>query len=469
MQKVVKVTNKRYRLNYHVSTPAGWMNDPNGFSYFRGYYHIFYQYYPYSVKKGPMHWGHYRSKDLVHWEELPIALAPTDDKNVCFSGSAIEKDNRLYLFYTGHQYFDLSDHTKFRETQNMAYSDDGIHFIKYKYNPIIAKPPEDNTQDFRDPKIWQHDQYYYMILGSQSIYSLGRAIVYRSKDLFVWNYLGSLVNSRIAEKEGFMWECPDLFSLQDKDVFLCSPQGIESDGLKFLNKFQTGYFVGQMDYEKNIFIRSSFTELDHGHDFYAAQTMLSPDGRRLLIGWMGMWDADFPEQEDGWAGALTLPRELNLKNDHIFMNPVAELMSLRTEKVADETLSIKYREIVASDTQHIELLFKASIANWLGEKISFTIESHGQYLVSLTWSKKESKVVVERSDKPVSDSKRYGKLKTSDVLKMHIFIDTSSIEFFLNDGELVFSERYYTEEQPQIFLSADRTINMKIEGYILGT
>lgn len=131
------VTNQRYRLNYHLMAKSGWINDPNGLSYFKGYYHIFYQYYPYDSEWGPMHWGHARSKDLVHWETLPVALTPGESEDGCFSGSAIEYDGKLWLIYTGHHYTDPTDQEQFYEDQNLAYSTDGIHFTKYEGNPVL--------------------------------------------------------------------------------------------------------------------------------------------------------------------------------------------------------------------------------------------------------------------------------------------------------------------------------------------
>lgn len=144
--KISKVTNERFRQWYHIQTPGGWLNDPNGLCFFKGYYHVFYQFHPYSAEWGPMHWGHIRSKDLVHWEQLPIALTPgaPEDSGGCFSGSAVVKDGRLYLFYTGHNYYGDGDLDHFWENQNMAYSDDGLTFHKYAGNPLI-KTPADNT------------------------------------------------------------------------------------------------------------------------------------------------------------------------------------------------------------------------------------------------------------------------------------------------------------------------------------
>ena len=179
------VTNQRYRLNYHLMAKSGWINDPNGLSYFKGYYHIFYQYYPYDSEWGPMHWGHARSKDLVHWETLPVALTPGESEDGCFSGSAIEYDGKLWLIYTGHHYTDPTDQEQFYEDQNLAYSTDGIHFKKYEGNPVL-RTPVGNTKHFRDPKVWQDSDNFYMVLGSQEENGLGRALLYRSKNLIDW-------------------------------------------------------------------------------------------------------------------------------------------------------------------------------------------------------------------------------------------------------------------------------------------
>ncbi|MDF7638143.1 sucrose-6-phosphate hydrolase [Lactobacillus sp. ESL0791] len=463
------ITNERYRLNYHVAAPTGWMNDPNGFSYFKGYYHLFYQYYPYSAEWGTMHWGHYRSKDLVHWEELPVALTPGDaeDRDGCYSGGAIVKDNCLYLFYTGQHYYDANNPSRFWQTQNIACSRDGIHFTKYENNPVIAQAPEDNTEHFRDPKVWQHENNYYMVLGSQNKRGLGRALLYRSANLLHWSYLGPIAAADNAEKEGNMWECPDLFNLDGKDILLCSPKGIKATAKEYLNKDETGYFIGSLDYRKNKFTHGSFKELDHGHDFYAAQTMLAPDKRRIVIGWLDMWHAQMPEQADGWAGALTLPRELILKDDHLYMRPVAELKSLRQQEIINEEELISKKQLAVPDSQHLELLLEFFVGNWSGKKISFILKNDNNELVSLTWNNAANEVVLERADKQKEDKKRFGSLKPSAKLKMQIFIDTSSIEIFLNDGEVVFSERYYTEEKPEIIIKTQAEVQTKVQAYML--
>lgn len=445
MKQMIKLSNDRYRLGYHVSAPAGWINDPNGFCYYKGYYHIFYQYHPYSADWGPMHWGHSRSKDLVHWESLPIALAPDTkaDEDGCFSGSAIVKDDVLYLIYTGHHYYDDGDPDHFWQNQNLAYSTDGINFTKYENNPIIASAPEDNTHHFRDPKVWEKDGKYYMILGSQGKDGVGRAITYRSDDLKDWQYLGEIAKANGLTTEGFMWECPDFFELADKDILLLSPQGIEAQGQKYLNLFQTGYFVGNFDYSTNTFEHGGFTELDHGHDFYATQTTLAPDGRRLVFGWMDMWESKFPEKADGWAGALTLLRELELKDDQLYMRPVKEAVQLRTAEISAWNKQVTEKTLLCENEHQAE--------------IDLTLTTDQAFELAFTDQDKQVKLTFDQATHTftlLNGDARYASIKPNPELKLQIFIDTSSLEIFINDGEAVFTERFYFDNAPQVWLTA---------------
>ena len=182
---------KRYakkRQWYHFMPECGWMNDPNGLIYYKGKYHLFYQFYPYGPYWSAMHWGHAISDDLLNWEYLPVALAPSEPYDDCqkggiFSGSAVTgKDGRLYLFYTGTV---ISD-DKVIKSQCMAVSEDGINFTKYQNNPII-----DPTMFVEsDPKVWYKENKWYMIVGGEENHK-GRAILYVSDDLEEWSYFGT--------------------------------------------------------------------------------------------------------------------------------------------------------------------------------------------------------------------------------------------------------------------------------------
>lgn len=462
--RLVQVTNQRYRQHYHVMTPAGWMNDPNGLCYFQGYYHLFYQWNPYSADWGLMHWGHYRSKDLIHWEQLPVALVPGDpeDSGGCFSGSAIVKNGRLYLIYTGHHYYDDGDLDHFWENQNMAYSDDGIHFTKYKGNPIISAP-KDNTQHFRDPKVWEHDGHYYLVLGSQDAKSMsGRILLYQSDDLLHWKYRGPIAHATDADSEGFMWECPDFFHLNGKDVLVCSPQGIKATEHRFLNKDDTAYFCGSFDYQQGTYQRDAFREVDNGHNFYAPQSFLAPDGRRIQFGWMSSFDDPMPEKADGWAGCLTVPRELVVVGHHLGAVPINELKELRQKQTIDQQVTIKSTVDLSAHDRHQEMLVSFKVPD--DGQVSWSCQDSQHRLVTLTYDQHFGVVTVTQAGKA---NDRYAAVGHLDQLDLQIFVDSSSVEFFVNHGAATFTERYFTEDPLNYQLAASRPTRANVTAYQL--
>lgn len=234
-----------YRPGYHLAPPAGWMNDPNGVVYFRGEYHVFYQHYPFDAKWGPMYWGHAKSADLVHWQHLPIALAPGDevDRDGCFSGSAVVHGDTLALIYTGHAWLgEVGDERFIRQVQCLATSVDGIHFVKH--GAVIEAAPHASIMHFRDPKVWRQDEHWYLIAGAR-LEDQPLLPLYRSADLHTWEFLDYVASG--SDGDGYMWECPDLFRLDGRDVLLYSPQGMPAQGYAQLNKYHTGYRVGRLD------------------------------------------------------------------------------------------------------------------------------------------------------------------------------------------------------------------------------
>ena len=217
-QNKAAVSQGKMRQNYHFMPQTGWLNDPNGLIYYKGKYHIFYQFNPYYGHWDYMHWGHAVSEDLVHWEYLPLALAPSefyDDhyRGGCFSGSAIEHDGKLFLMFTGC----TNNGNGFEQTQCIAYSEDGIHFEKYENNPVLTAPEGVPSYLFRDPKVWKHGDKYYMICGA-SRNNFAQALLYVSEDMLHWEFFSVLAESR--GEWGYMWECPDFFQLGDKYVLL---------------------------------------------------------------------------------------------------------------------------------------------------------------------------------------------------------------------------------------------------------
>lgn len=310
--------------------PVGLLNDPNGVIYWKGSYHVFFQWQPFQTGHGAKFWGHYTTQDVVNWKREEIALAPSDwfDKNGCYSGSAVTKDDRLYLFYTGN----VRDQDGNRETyQCLAVSDDGLSFEK---KGVVARLPEGYTAHFRDPKVWEHEGTWYMVIGAQTENLKGQAVLFASDNLSEWRFLGPITGAGFngLDEFGYMWECPDLFSLQGSDVLIVSPQGLEADGFRYQNVYQSGYFVGRLDYNKPELKHGEFTELDQGFDFYAPQTLEDDQGRRILFAWMAVPDQDegsHPTIDYHWIHCMTLPRQLTLSGQKLIQQPLPELKAMR--------------------------------------------------------------------------------------------------------------------------------------------
>ena len=442
--------NQRWYPVYHIAAPAGWVNDPNGFSYFNGEYHFFYQHYPYKTEWGPMHWGHVVSKDLAHWEHLPVALAPDQKYDIgytggCFSGSGIVKDGKLYLIYTAHH---ETQDGKRNETQALAVSSDGIHFEKSKKNPIIKIPKGNDFSpvDFRDPKVWEHDGKYYLVVGTKTTDnpSLGEIMLFESKNLEDWTYRGIAAKSQNAD-EGFMWECPNFGEVDGKDVLILSP--MLNDNGKEAHKVV--YTVGNMDYAAGKYSHGDFDLLDHGFDFYAPQIMQAPDGRCIMIGWMDTWDIPIVEKTsgDGWACMMTVPRELHFKDGKIISTPVKELEKLRKNEKSYSNLTLdRETKLVGINGAVGEMILNVDTAATKSFKLK--LRSSATEETVLSYNNGVFSINRDKSGQGAGGTCE-AKISPSNNLKVQIVMDKSSVEVFLNDGEAVLSNRIYPLETSQ--------------------
>ena len=441
--------NKRWYPVYHIAAPVGWVNDPNGFAYFNGEYHFFYQHYPYDTQWGPMHWGHVVSKDLAHWKHLPVALAPDQKYDIgytggCFSGSGIEKDGKFYLIYTAH--YETKD-GKRNETQALAVSSDGIHFEKSKKNPIIKVPKGNDFSavDFRDPKVWEHDGKYYLVVGTKTTDnpSLGEIMLFQSDDLEKWTYRGIAAKSRNSD-EGFMWECPNFAEIDGQDVLIISPM-FSLNG-KEIHKVV--YTIGKMDYNSGKLSHGNFNLLDNGFDFYAPQVMQTPDGRCIMIGWMDTWDIPIVEKTsgDGWACMMTVPRELHIKDGKIISTPVKELESLRKNEKSYSNLNLnKETQLDGINGAVGEMLLNIDSRASKSFKIKLRCSATEETILTYDNSTGIFSVNRDKSGQGAGGISEV-KIAPSDNLKLQIFMDKSSVEVFLNDGEAVLSNRIYPQE-----------------------
>ncbi len=442
------IKNGKMRQHYHFMPQTGWLNDPNGLIYYKGKYHFFYQYYPYSGFWNYMHWGHAVSDDLLHWEYLPLALAPSeiyDDhlQGGCFSGSAIEHDGKLFLMYTG----TTNNGKGFEQTQCIAYSEDGIHFEKYEGNPVLTAPEGVPTHFFRDPKVWKHDNVYYMVCGANRD-GRAQALLYKSEDMFHWTFLNVLAESR--GEWGYMWECPDFYPIGDKYVLMVSPMGADERTVV--------YFVGDFDYNTGKFFYQTSGEIDWGYDYYAPQSFLAPDGRRLIVSWANCWDwmpfwKDWgPTYREGWCGFFNIPREVELLSDGTLrFLPIKEMEQLRRHPYEKNNIIIsKQEEIPLSNGCIYELKLKLDLETTTADKIQLLLRCDKEHKTMITFDLAKAEMYFNRNqadDWSKGIAKCPLKVMDKKYLDIHIFSDQSSIEVFSNNYQNNISCNVYASDQ----------------------
>ncbi|NIF46308.1 glycoside hydrolase family 32 protein [Enterobacter sp. Ap-1006] len=442
---------------YHLAPPAGWMNDPNGLIYHNGLYHAFYQHHPFDENWGPMHWGHATSRDMVRWEHQPIALAPGDewDLDGCFSGSAVDDNGVLSLIYTGHIWLEgAGNDSAIRQVQCLATSEDGVHFKK---QGVILTPPP-GIMHFRDPKVWQQDGVWWMVIGARDEHDRGKVLLYRGNSLRDWQ-LDRILAEANADM-GYMWECPDFFPLGNSQILMFSPQGIKAKGLAYQNLFQSGYLRGRWQPGKGFTVYQPFEEMDHGHDFYAPQSFVAEDGRRIVLGWMDMWESPMPSKREGWAGCLTVPRELcMMPNGKLYQNPVHELATLRTgEQLVLPCVLNTQEQMLHPNAEAVELEIAWEAGQSTAERYGIRLGQGCELFVdALT-----QRLVLSRGYQDAQlDGDRSVPLSENADLHLRIFIDRSSIEVFVNQGEYCLSSRLYPqpgERQLELFASHGKAL-----------
>ncbi len=458
---------------FHLSTLVGWLNDPNGFSVYKGEYHLFYQYHPYNTNWGPMHWGHAKSKDLLHWQWLPAALAPDQeyDNAGCFSGSAIElPDGRHLLLYTGVQSIaDAVGREVTRQIQCAALGN-GVDYQKYEKNPVLDEedlPRGGSSVDFRDPKLWREPDGSYRAVAANMTEDGSAAVrLFRSEDGLHWVFDRTLV--RCENRIGKMWECPDYFALDGQQVLIVSPMEMEAQGLSFHNGCSTVSMLGQENQEGE-FVWERVDSLDYGLDFYAPQTLLTQDGRRILIAWMQRQESCRCQPPGAkWFGQMTLPRELSIRDGRLIQTPIRELERLRKAtlhwsgeisgsftipgvqgRVTDLTLRLQLGayhhftiQVAADDKVHTDIIHNSA-------KHTVTIDR--------TFSGFRFDILHRRSCEVHSGA-----------VELRLILDRFSVEVFVNGGEQVLTSTLYTDQSAQgIRFVCDGTAKVELEQHFL--
>ena len=410
-----------FRQKLHLEPFNGWLNDPNGLCFFGGKYHVYFQYCPQDAYgKGEKCWGHFESPDLINWTFKGVAIRPDspDDRSGAYSGCGIVAENTLHIFYTGNVKKDGDyDYINSGREANVIHltTKDGQNMSEKVTVLRNSDYPDYCSCHVRDPKVWEENGIYYMVLGARTRDGKGCVLYYSSNNLSDWTF----EKTETLKDFGYMWECPDVIDISDKKILSFSPQGMNHGDFSHQNIYSSGYLNN-----------GEFIEWDYGFDFYAPQTFTAPDGRKLLIGWMGIGDIPYfnPTANFGWQHCLTLPRELSLgKNGEIFQRPVSEIDSLRQD----------IYEITEEKNINAELPFEL-IGNASKDfvlKIDFLKMSFDSGVFSL-----------EFSDMAVSGERTKRRVKLGTLKNIRLLADTSSIEIYLNDGERVMSSRFYPKD-----------------------
>jgi fructan beta-fructosidase len=448
---------EKYRPAYHFTPEKNWMNDPNGLVYYEGEYHLFYQYNPYGNIWGHMSWGHAVSKDLFHWEHLPVALEEypdplTGDSTMIFSGtSVIDKNNTsglcegkncMIAIYTSNVH---KDNQGLTQHQSLAYSNDkGRTWKRYDKNPIV----DIQRKDFRDPKVFWYEPQQKWVMATV-IPDLYKVRFYESKNLLEWKQLSEFGPLGDTTR---IWECPDLYELPiennpGKTEWVLSLSGGHPQGPKFVGM---QYFVGQFD-------GTTFTTdapkqptlyIDHGKDFYAGivyNNIPKEDGRTIMIGWVNNWTYGNQIPTSPWRSAMSIPRKLSLKETEnglrLIQTPITEVTNLREEMITDS--------ISSTGTAEVEIEFDTEQSEEMGIKL---FKSGNEETVVGYRVKDQILFLDRRKSGNVSFHLDFASIEEMKLIpqegkiKLHIFIDQSIIEVFANDGEATISDYAFPEK-----------------------
>lgn len=425
-----------YKMTYHIEPGMGLLNDPNGLIQYKGDYYFFHQWNRFGLDHSYKEWGLFTSKDMVNWQSWGSAVVPDreEDKNGIHSGSSIEYDGRLYLFYTGSN---KSNGIR-KSRQCIAISENGRTFIK---QAEAIDTPNGFTEHHRDPKVWRGRNRWWMLVGAQKSDLTGAVALYSSDNLLHWKYESVLYDNDLDQ----VCECPDLFSLGEKDILVCCPQK------RTIIQDVTGEreeVTSYACYIPGIFNenRISFTPgqdrkyFDYGFDFYSPQTFLDSKGRRIMAGWMSRMDekqeACCPTREFGYIHCLTLPRVLTWENDTLYQRPVEEVFRLRHNA---KSYTAGQGSFMA-ENGHFELHLKRH-KNQTGNPLMLSLRNR---TVGITYHPETH--ILEVSRKNWADGGiQVRQLSLPELSELQVFSDNSSAEIFVNNGAAVFSMRYFAD------------------------
>ena len=455
-----RIAQSRWRTRFHIQTVTGLMNDPNGFVYHKGIWHMFYQWFPYGGVHGMKHWYHVTSPDLLHWKNEGLGLKPSimEDNSGCYSGSALVKGNDLYFAYTGNH--------RTKEYKRVPYQ----IIAKMKKDGTVEKlrdnivgPHPDYTEHQRDPKLFyrKEDGLYWFMIGAQDRKLHGKLLLYSAPDPEdAWTFRGE-IKVRGYDHFGYMAECPDIERIGDKWLLLFSPQGLDAQGDCFRNKFNNVYMIGDLNFETLEFIPDGpYQELDRGLDFYAAQCAfqdINPEAM-VLAGWFGVSDYTYPmTSEEDYCGLITMPRIMTIENGKLRQRPLSVYKTLRKAKAAhtDGALDARMPEASVIDVKNRNDA-SLKIALWASD-------ANEGFTVCYDTGTKALAIDRKGMENQVNTEFGTGRcvILENGLSGLEIYADTGSIEIFVNDGEYVLSARVFpTAEENRIRVQGDADVTV---------
>ncbi|MGB3081112.1 MAG: glycoside hydrolase family 32 protein [Saprospiraceae bacterium] len=469
--------NEPYRPKFHFTPKAHWMNDPNGLVFHNGVYHMFYQYYPEGRVWGPMYWGHATSKDLINWEEQKIALSP-DSLGYIFSGSAVfdefntcglGKNHKAPLVAIFTQHNNEGEKAGLNNFQNqcMAYSnDEGKTWTKYARNPVLKNP---GIKDFRDPKVLWYP------LGKKWVMALAtgdHVTFYSSRDLKNWSKESEFGQSNGAH--GGVWECPDLFPIDynGKQVWVLLVSfnpGAPNGGST------TQYFIGDFDGKEFKLSDTETRIMDYGPDHYAGVTFSNTGHRRILIGWMSNWQYAQVVPTDPWRSAMTIPRELDLKDVdgklYLTSNPIAELSGRMKEPKQIGSVNVKKEYDLSPKIDFRSATFSLQLADAEAKDFSIVLDNEVGDEMVIGYDKKSNQYYIDRSKSGKIDFETgFGKRSfaprlASGLINLTLIADMASVELFA-DGGLTEMTGIFFPRQPVTKIWLKSTDGVKIKDVV---
>lgn len=412
-----------FRQWFHLMPPVGAMYPVSGFCRFDGAYHLFYQYSPFNVFDGLRLWGHYRSHDLLHWEQLPPAVYPDTrlDLHGAGRGSVWVEHGKLRLCYTGRVRLQTGDPAAPDQTITSllaAESADGTHFLVK--DCVLCAPDGGGRyeQTVHDPKIWKENGCYYLLLCACRTDQQQELVLLKGSE---WGRFSPCFRASLPTGAGDWWEAPERLCLGDQAFWSLSVRHTGE------NRFACGYQKEALD--------GSLHAWDAGFDFYAPQTGTDESGRTLLWGWMGTpEDTPFcknqPTVDCGWQYGVALPRELVLQGDVLLQRPARELFTLRQER---QTFCIEESRFL-SLPRHADLEFTEI-------RGAFHVTLFGGYRLSYDPLAKIFTVCF--TNRALGCGRTAKQMPLSHLQTLSVFVDSSSVECFVNGGEAVCTTRIY--------------------------